>query len=43
MENEKHLYQDCVWMDYEISADVWKAASAMARKIEKTYLDKKSK
>ena len=43
MANEKHIYQDCTWMDYEIPADLMAAASAMARKLEKTYLDKKSK
>ena len=35
MAKEKHFYQDCMPMDYEIPADVMTAASAMARKIEK--------
>ena len=35
MAKEKHFYQDCMPMDYEIPADVMAAASAMARKIEK--------
>ena len=35
MAKEKHFYQDCMPIDYEIPADVMAAASAMARKIEK--------
>ena len=35
MAKEKHFYQDCMPIDYEIPADVMAAAIAMARKIEK--------
>ena len=35
MAKEKHFYQDCMPIDYEIPVDVMAVASAMARKIEK--------